>query len=107
MIPAKLWKSPQLIAARTCYDHLAGRYGVALFDALLAQEAIKGPAEMHVEVELGPRVGEVFGKLRLNLVALRRDRRGFAFPCPDWSKRRPHLGEVRARSLWAARVDRS
>ncbi len=53
MIPAKLWKSPQLIAARTCYDHLAGRYGVALFDALLAQEAIKEPAEMHGEVELG------------------------------------------------------
>src|SRR5258708_40134393 len=44
MIPASLWKSPQLVAARTCYDYLAVSYGVALFEALLAQEAIKEPA---------------------------------------------------------------
>jgi DNA-binding transcriptional ArsR family regulator len=106
MIPARLWKSPQLIAARTCYDHLAGRYGVALFDALLAQEAIKEPAEMHGEVELGPRGEEVFGKLGLNLSALRRERRRFAFACPDWTERRPHLGGVLGAALWAHGVER-
>ncbi len=106
MIPARLWKSPQLIAARTCYDHLAGRYGVALFDSLLAQEAIKEPAAMHGEVELGPRGGEVFGKLGLNLSALRRERRRFAFACPDWTERRPHLGGVLGAALWAHCVER-
>lgn len=55
MVPATLWKSPQLVAARTCYDHLAGRYGVALFDALLAKDAIKAPGAMRAEVELGTR----------------------------------------------------
>jgi DNA-binding transcriptional ArsR family regulator len=105
-IPAKLWKSPQLIAARTCYDHLAGRYGVALFDALVAQEAIKEPAEMHDEVELGPRGEEIFGKLGLNLNALQRERRRFAFACPDWTERRPHLGGSLGAALWVCIIER-
>lgn len=106
MVPARLWKSPQLITARTCYDHLAGRYGVALFDALLAQEAIKEPAEMHGEVELGAKGEEIFGKLGLNLSALRRERRRFAFACPDWTERRPHLGGSLGAALWAYGVER-
>ena len=106
MVPAKLWKSPQLIAARTCYDHLAGRYGVALFDALLAQDAINAPRAMHAEVELGARGEEVFSKLGLNLSAVRRERRRFAFACPDWTERRPHLGGSLGAALWAACVER-
>ena len=106
MIPAKLWQSPQLMAARTCYDHLAGRYGVALFDALLALEAIKEPVEMHAEVELGARGEELFGMLGLNLRALRRERRRFAFACPDWTERRPHLGGSLGAALWASCVER-
>ncbi|HEY7342593.1 MAG TPA: metalloregulator ArsR/SmtB family transcription factor [Ktedonobacterales bacterium] len=102
MVPARLWKSPQLIAARTCYDHLAGRYGVALFDALLALDAIKAPEAMHADVELGARGDEVFGGLGLNLSALRRERRRFAFACPDWTERRPHLGGSLGAALWAA-----
>jgi hypothetical protein len=106
MVPNRLWKSPQLVAARTCYDHLAGRYGVALFDALLAQEAIKAPTEMRGEVEPGPRGTEVFGKLGIDLKALRRERRRFAFACPDWTERRPHLGGMLGAALWARFVER-
>ncbi len=106
MIPARLWKSPQLIAARTCYDHLAGRYGVALFEALLILQAIKEPEAMHAEVQLGARGEEVFGKLGLNLSALQRERRRFAFACPDWTERRPHLGGSLGAALWAACVER-
>lgn len=105
-VPAKLWKSPRLVAARTCYDHLAGRYGVALFDALLALEAIKAPGAMRAEVELGARGEEVFGKLGLNLSALRSARRRFAFACPDWTERRPHLGGGLGAALWAGMVER-
>ena len=105
MVPTKLWKSPQLVAARTCYDHLAGRYGVALFDALLALEAIEQPAEMRGDVELGPRGPEIFEKLGLDLKALRRERRRFAFACPDWTERRPHLGGVLGAALWAQFVE--
>lgn len=105
MVPTKLWKSPQLVAARTCYDHLAGRYGVALFDALLALEAIKQPAEMRGDVEPGPRGPEIFAKLGLDLKMLRRERRRFAFACPDWTERRPHLGGVLGAALWARFVE--
>jgi DNA-binding transcriptional ArsR family regulator len=105
MVPTKLWKSPQLIAARTCYDHLAGRYGVALFDALLTMQAIKQPAEMRGDVELGPQGAEIFGKFGLDLKALRRERRRFAFACPDWTERRPHLGGVLGAALWARFVE--
>lgn len=105
MVPTKLWKSPQLVAARTCYDHLAGRYGVALFDALFALDAIKQSAEMRGDVELGSKGAEIFGKLGLNLNALRRERRRFAFACPDWTERRPHLGGVLGAALWAQFVE--
>jgi DNA-binding transcriptional ArsR family regulator len=106
MVPTKLWKSPQLIAARTCYDHLAGRYGVALFDALLQLEAIKEPLEMRGEIEPGSKGAEVFGKLGLNLDVLRREHRRFAFACPDWTERRPHLGGVLGAALLAQFIER-
>lgn len=106
MVPARLLQSPQLVAARTCYDHLAGRYGVALFDALVTQGAIKQPAEMHGDVELGERGEEIFGRLGLDLRALRRERRRFAYACPDWTERRPHLGGSLGAALWAYGVER-
>jgi DNA-binding transcriptional ArsR family regulator len=103
--PARYWKSPQLITARTCYDHLAGRYGVALFDALLEQQAITAPAEHRGDIELGPGGEEVFGKLGLDLKAVLRERRRFAFACPDWTERRPHLGGALGAALWAQLVE--
>ena len=105
-VPARLWKSPHLIAARTCYDHLAGRYGVALFDALLQQQAITAPTDQRSDIELGSRGEEVFGKLGLDLKAVRRERRRFAFACPDWTERRPHLGGALGAALWAQFIER-
>jgi DNA-binding transcriptional ArsR family regulator len=106
MVPTRHWKSPQVVAARTCYDHLAGRYGVALFTALLGQQAITAPTELRGDIELGPRGEEVFGKLGIDLTALRRERRRFAFACPDWTERRPHLGGALGAALWALFVER-
>ncbi|GHO71663.1 transcriptional regulator [Ktedonobacter sp. SOSP1-52] len=106
VVPARQGKSPQMIAARTCYDHLAGRYGVALFDALLYQQAITAPSEQRGNVELGLRGEEVFGKLGLDLGAVRSLRRRFAFACPDWTERRPHLGGALGGALWRQLVER-
>lgn len=106
MVPAKLWKSPQLVTARTCYDHLAGRFGVALFDALVIRGAIKEPSAPRGEVVLGPAGMEMFRELGLNLDALRRERRHFAIACPDWTERRPHLGGVLGAALWTLFVER-
>jgi DNA-binding transcriptional ArsR family regulator len=74
--------------ARTCYDHLAGRLGVAIADALVARRAV-------VLSEDGGEVtadGAAFlsHNLGIDLAEIPR-RRAFCRPCLDWSERRPHL----------------
>ncbi|HEY1246709.1 MAG TPA: helix-turn-helix transcriptional regulator [Hyphomicrobiaceae bacterium] len=92
-----------LRAARTCYDHLAGRLGVALADALVA----RGYADLAGDggVITGP--GFVFlGEIGIDLEALaaRSSRRGARImcrPCLDWSERRPHLAGAVGTALCA------
>ena len=100
-VPPKLWKSPQLIEARTCYDHLAGRYGVALLEALVRREALLLPAGPQNEMQPGPHFRETFTELGIDLDAARRERRRFALACLDWTERRPHLGGALGAALWA------
>jgi hypothetical protein len=95
--PLSLSKSPELIAARTCYDHLAGRLGVALFNALVEQQAICEPEGMRAAVKLGPRAQEVFERIGIDLHSLKSGGRRFAFAFPDWTERHPHLGGVKGR----------
>jgi DNA-binding transcriptional ArsR family regulator len=91
-----------LALARTCYDHLAGRLGVELFDALLAGDAITEPRGPRAEVDLGPRASAAFDSLGLPTIPQQESRRRFAFGCLDWTERRFHLGG----SLGAASADR-
>jgi DNA-binding transcriptional ArsR family regulator len=74
--------------ARTCYDHLAGKLGVAIMDRLLAQGHLHpGAADFQVS-----RHGhEFFDGIGIDVASVSRQRRGFARPCLDWSERRPHL----------------
>src|SRR5690242_1997682 len=53
--PARTMKSAPVARARTCYDHLAGRLGVAVFKALVARGALRTPGDIPGDVELGPR----------------------------------------------------
>jgi DNA-binding transcriptional ArsR family regulator len=74
--------------ARTCYDHLAGRAGVAVTDALQACGLLR-PADGDFCLT-GP--GETFcAGFGIDLVGLAKGRRLFARQCLDWSERRPHL----------------
>jgi DNA-binding transcriptional ArsR family regulator len=98
--------SAMLAAARTCYDHLAGRLGVTLFDALVARGALAGPPNPGQPVELGPEAHAVFGALGIDLAAVRRARRRFATGCLDWTERRPHLGGALGAAIWAASTQR-
>lgn len=78
-----------LAGARSCYDHLAGRAGVALLDALLADGILAGEPGPGFEVTIaGARVLADFG---LDVAEVRRSRRRFAGSCLDWTERRPHL----------------
>lgn len=86
-----------LRTARTCYDHLAGRLGASLFDALVAEHALVQPAFADAlgrrrvrsglgMVSLGPRAADVFGRIGVEL-----DEAVDARACLDWTESRPHL----------------
>src|SRR5262249_13914979 len=79
--------------ARTCYDHLAGRLGVALTDALVKG----GYAELASDTGLLTDQGvDFFGRMGMDVDGLlaqrgKRSMRVLCRPCLDWSERRPHL----------------
>jgi DNA-binding transcriptional ArsR family regulator len=84
--PPKTWRGGQALRiARTCYDHLAGRLGVALADSL----AESGHVALSVDG------GEVTGRGHIFLRDFGAEpvagKRVFCRPCLDWSERRPHI----------------
>ncbi|MDZ4736442.1 MAG: winged helix-turn-helix domain-containing protein [Rhodospirillaceae bacterium] len=85
--------------ARCCYDHLAGRLGVAIADAMVAQDLILLADDGGMVSDPGRRFLERFGIATASLEA---QRRCFCRPCLDWTERRPHL----AGALGAALLDR-
>lgn len=82
-------KIAPLRSARLCYDHLAGRLGVALADRLQAQDYMRLVGRDYVITEGG---WEKFASLGLERSALESARRHLARRCIDWSERRPHIG---------------
>ncbi|TMR06552.1 helix-turn-helix transcriptional regulator [Actinomadura soli] len=93
----------RLHEARTCYDHLAGEAGVALFAALVGGGLIEAGRDDAFEVtEKG---AERFGALGLDLAALRKARRRFAWQCLDWTERRPHLNGALGAALTARMIE--
>jgi DNA-binding transcriptional ArsR family regulator len=85
--PSKLDESMR--NARTCYDHVAGRLGVGLTDALCARGHLLLTDEGGEVTRSGETFLESFG---VDLTAARSRRRIFCRPCLDWTERRPHLG---------------
>ncbi|TDB85601.1 transcriptional regulator [Actinomadura sp. KC216] len=93
----------RLHEARTCYDHLAGEAGVALFAALVDGGLIEaGGGDAFEVTEKG---AERFGALGLDVVALRKARRRFAWQCLDWTERRPHLNGALGAALTARMIE--
>lgn len=93
------WKGDEALrAARTCYDHLAGRLGVALADALVKEQRIVLGEDGGEVTAKGARFLAEFG---IDPDAIRRRRRAFCRPCLDWSERRPHLAGALGAALAA------
>jgi len=80
--------SEELRAARSCYDHLAGRLGVAFADALTARGFIILEPEA---AQLTPCGMDFLDQLGLKIHSLPPVRRIFCRPCLDWSERSYHL----------------
>ena len=86
-------KDAALRTARTCYDHLAGRLGVALADALVRGGYVELANDGGLVTDAGM---EFFGRIGIDLDAIltrngRRSARILCRPCLDWSERRPHI----------------
>jgi DNA-binding transcriptional ArsR family regulator len=94
--------------ARTCYDHIAGRLGVAIADALTGGGHVVLAEDGGEVTETGAAFLAGFG---IVLAARKRSQRAFCRACLDWSERRPHIAgavgaSVLARSLDLAWVER-
>ncbi len=99
----------RLRTARTCYDHIAGRLGVALTDAMTRRKHIVLTEDGGMLTRSGEKHLSGFG---LRLEEVRKGRRTFCRPCLDWSERRPHLAGALATAFanrcfelgWIARI---
>jgi DNA-binding transcriptional ArsR family regulator len=80
----------ELRDARVCYDHLAGRLGVALADAMVRRGYIVLEDEGGHLTDAGARALTELG-IDLYDSALQR-RRHLCRACLDWTERRPHIG---------------
>ncbi|MGA8220371.1 MAG: helix-turn-helix transcriptional regulator [Candidatus Acidiferrales bacterium] len=89
-----------LYTARSCYDHLAGRIGVELTEALQSAKVIRARSERIYE--LGVQGKSWLTNLGVNIKPLQRSRRSFARQCLDWTERKPHI----AGALGAALLSR-
>jgi DNA-binding transcriptional ArsR family regulator len=95
-------RARSLAEARTCYDHIAGRSGVALHDGLLARGWLVPCVGGYGLDESG--VAGLLG-WGVDLTTARAAKRRFAGPCLDWTERRAHLAGSLAAALTAALVD--
>jgi DNA-binding transcriptional ArsR family regulator len=92
------------LPSRTCYDHLAGRIGVALYQALRDRDAVRDRADGMVD--LGPAAPETFAALGVDLDAVDPGRRRFAFECLDATEAAPHLAGALGDAVAAALTER-
>jgi DNA-binding transcriptional ArsR family regulator len=96
--------------SRTCYAHLAGPLGVALYRALVGRRALAERPDG--TLALGEAAAPALAALGVDLGALHPGRQRLAFQCLDATERAPHLagalGDAAAAALlgrgWVERV---
>jgi DNA-binding transcriptional ArsR family regulator len=100
--PAASARNEALRSARTCYDHFAGKLGVAIADALVSKGCVLLSADAATITDRGRTFIADFG---IDAATIRTGRRAFCRPCLDWSERRPHLAGAFGAALTARCFD--
>ncbi len=80
--------------ARTCYDHLAGVVGVALFDEMMNRgwlEQTERQDSLRISYQLTSSGTQALVGKNVDLPPSS-SRRRFAYGCTDWTERSSHLG---------------
>jgi DNA-binding transcriptional ArsR family regulator len=103
----------QMMLARSCYDHMAGRIAVTLTERLEEERILAAAGQGDYRVT--GRGCEWFAELGIVIADLRSNRRAFARRCLDWTERRPHLAGAVGSALlnhflqdgWVARIGES
>ena len=85
--------------ARSCYDHLAGRAGIALRDTLLTSGLLSADGDR--DWRLTDRGLRFLGEFGLDPAPILRSRRMLARDCLDWTERKPHLAGALPAALLA------
>jgi DNA-binding transcriptional ArsR family regulator len=107
-------RARELRLARTCYDHMAGKLGVAVMESLIYTGALTGGDGRHhpeaggldrlsapgrdIEYRLTERGRELFDELA---VVVRPGNRPFIRYCVDWTEQRHHLAGALGAALLA------
>jgi DNA-binding transcriptional ArsR family regulator len=97
----------RLLAARTCYDHMAGRIGVLLHNRFkaLGWLSVNSTGKNHI-YDLTLEGTKALASLGIDLAEMRTMRRRFAYACLDWSERQPHIGGALGAALLKTAVKR-
>lgn len=82
--------------ARSCYDHLAGVAGVEFLERLISLGWLVEAEgkDKRLLYDVTDRGRNELSARGIDVGFLHRLRRRFAFGCPDWTERSPHLGGV-------------
>jgi DNA-binding transcriptional ArsR family regulator len=89
--------------ARTCYDHVAGKLGVAIADSMAAARYVVLTEDGGEVTKAGIRFLTQFGA---ELDSQARHRRIFCRACLDWSERRYHIAGFVGAEIWRCCLER-
>ena len=89
--------------ARSYYDHLAGRPGVAVADAMQRRDLVRLEDGVGLVTDEGQRFLADFG---IGVAGLSKGRRPLCRSCLDWSERRPHIAGAVGRALLDHSIDK-
>jgi len=88
--------APELMLARTCYDHLAGSVAVQIAKTMQDRHWINVDRN---DFQLTASGKEHLASIGIDLKVANGSRRRFAYPCLDWSERVAHIGGALGASL--------
>jgi DNA-binding transcriptional ArsR family regulator len=95
--------SAALARARTCYDHLAGRLGVAVTDAM-TRAGLLNQSDGVALTDAG--LAWLTDAVGVDAAALRATRRPLARTCLDWTERRSHLAGAAGAAICRSMLER-
>jgi DNA-binding transcriptional ArsR family regulator len=94
-------KARSLRFGRSCYDHLAGRLGIAVTARLEAMGHLNVIDDRAKQYAVSANGLRWFKSLGIEVAALKPSNRGLARRCLDWTERRHHLaGPLGSALLW-------